>query len=396
MNDALEHDLTLTLPDYDGGSIVNLMSSIGRRFGRDAGDYPPLAVLDPERLAAAQRVALVVIDGLGDELLSFLDRQHTLLPLRAGSMTSVYPPTTATAVTTFMSGQAPQQHGLTGWFMHFRALGAVAAVLPFMPRNGAAPFTTGGISPSTVIDAESFCESIDADAACLLPADLAESDFSRLLGRGARRDGYRDLDEFAAAMRRFIRGDAGADYLYAYWPRLDTLSHLRGPASDDVAGHFAELAPALAALAAAAAASGTLLIVTADHGFIATSAAERIDVEEHPAFAAMLSLPLCGEPRSAYAYVRPDAVQDAQAYLAAELAHAITVHDAAALIADGWFGRGVPHAELRARIGDLVLCMNDRYTLRDQVAGERDIAFAGVHGGTSRAEQIVPLLLAGP
>jgi hypothetical protein len=112
--------------------------------------------------------------------------------------------------------------------------------------------------------------------------------------------------------------------------------------------------------------------------------------------AAMLTLPLCGEPRSAYAYVRANCVAAFEDYIACNLAHAVELHRPEDLLDAGWFGPGDAHPELAARIGDYVLCMRDRYTLRDQVIGERNVNLYGVHGGISRAEQIVPLLRAGP
>ena len=40
-----------------------------------------------------------------------------------GSMTSVFPATTASAITTFATGLAPQQHAFTGWFMFLKEIG---------------------------------------------------------------------------------------------------------------------------------------------------------------------------------------------------------------------------------------------------------------------------------
>lgn len=392
----IAHDLTLTRPAYDGGSIANLMASLGAALGAPATPYRTLTSLPAERLGAARRIALVVIDGLGAELLAHLAPGGTLAAYGHGTMTSVFPPTTASAVTTFMSGLAPQQHGLTGWFMHFRKLGAVTAVLPFVPRFSRQGLSASNIEPGDLIDAPSFAARIARPSAMLLPQDLADSGFSRLLGAGARRDGYADLADFAARLAAFVRGDDDAAYLYAYWPELDRLAHLHGPSGTAVATHFAALEAALDGIMREAAASGTLLIVTADHGFIDSGEDERIELDDHPELAAMLALPLCGEPRTAYAYVRASAADDFEAYVAAELGEALSLHDSAAFIADGWYGHGPAHPELAARTGDYVLCLRERLTLRDSVVGERPFKLRGQHGGTSAAEQNVPLLLAGP
>ncbi len=391
----LAHDLTVTRPNYAGGSIANLMATLGEALGAPPSTCPPLTLLPTARVRAARRVALVVIDGLGADLLTQLGAGGELAARQAGTITSVFPPATASAVTTFMSGLPPQQHGLTGWFMHFRHLGAVTAVLPFVPRFARRPLSASGIEPAALIDAPSFAARVAVPAAALLPADLAESDFSRLLAAGARRDGYRDLDDFAQRLGRFVGGDDEAHFLYAYWPELDRLAHLHGPSGDTVAVHYRELERTLAPVADAAAAAGTLLIITADHGFIDSGPDERIEMADHPALAAMLNLPLCGEPRAAYAYVRARAADEFEDYVARELGHAVEAHRAETFLADGWFGPGAPHPELAARIGDYVLAARDRYSLADRVIGERGFDLRGQHGGMSAAEQRVPLLLAG-
>ena len=392
----LDHDLSILKPDYDGGSLVNLMRSLGDGLGVSSNGYEPLRLLSPERLRAATRVVLLVIDGLGDALLEQLGPHSALRDLKVGTITSVYPPTTATAVTTLMSGLAPQQHGLTGWFMHFRKLGAVTAVLPFMPRYSRTPVSVAGVPLAAVVDCPSFSASVDGASVALLPQVIADSDFSRAVGRGATRIGYRDLADFATRLQALCAGESDARYVYAYWSDFDHLSHIHGPSSPQVAAHFKALDLALAGLAATCAKHGTLLVATADHGFLDSGPAERVDLADHPRLAEFLTLPLCGEPRSTYCYVRHHDAAQFEDYVHNELAPYTTLASSAQLVADGWFGHGTPHPELLARIGDYTLQMRERYTMRDLVTGERDMDLYGMHGGVTAAEQKVPLLIAGP
>ena len=393
---AIEHDLTVTKPDYHGGSIVNLMRSIGDALGAPPSEYPRLTSLPFERLTEACRIVLVVIDGLGAELLATLGSGGRLSERMHGTMTSVYPPTTATAITTFMSGLAPQQHGLTGWFMHFRALGAVTAVLPFVPRYGRSPLSKAGVSLAALVDCPSFFDRITAPSITLQPAAIADSDFSRHLAHGAERVPFATLEDFVNRLKRYCSDPGEARYVYAYWSELDHLAHLHGPSSAIVAHHFAELDAALASVADVCADSGTLLVMTADHGFIDSGDAERIDLDNHAQLADTLSLPLCGEPRSAYCYVRSRSAATFEEYVDREFAQFAVAVPSEQLVDDAWFGLGEPHPELAQRIGDYTLQMRGRYTIRDRVAGERDIRLNGVHGGVAAAEQKVPLLLAGP
>jgi hypothetical protein len=391
----LTPDLTVTKPDYAGGSLVNLMRSIGEACGAPPSAYPPLRQLG-DRLAVARRLVLLVIDGFGADLLHALAPGSVFERHYVGAMTSVYPPTTASAVTTLMTGLAPQQHGLTGWFMHFRRLGAGTAVLPFMPRFAHTPLGAHGVDIAELIDCPSFFDSLACPSTALLPAAICNSPFSGLLGGQAERRPYQSLDDFAAQLLACCAGSDDAGFVYAYWSEFDRLAHLHGPSSMQVASHITDLERALSPVFGACAAAGTVLIATADHGFIDSGPDEYVNLLDHPDLADMLSLPLCGEPRSAYCYVRPRRVDSFERYIAGELAAEAIAVPSEQLIDDGWFGPGVPHPELSARVGDYTLQMRSRYTIGDTVTGERKFTLHGVHGGTAAAEMRVPLMIAGP
>jgi predicted AlkP superfamily pyrophosphatase or phosphodiesterase len=108
------------LPDYNGGSIVNLMSSIAKACGGKT-NYVQLKSLSSEEIKN-KNIILLVIDGLGYEYLKKSNANFLKENLK-DKMTSVFLPTTACATTTFQTGVAPQQHALTGWFMFLKKRG---------------------------------------------------------------------------------------------------------------------------------------------------------------------------------------------------------------------------------------------------------------------------------
>lgn len=383
-------------PHYDGGSIVNLMSSLRARFGDPSSAYPTLADLPAQRLAAARHIVLLVIDGLGDELLARIGSASTLLAHREQRMTSVFPPTTASAVTTFMTGVAPQQHGLTGWFMYLRELGSVSAVLPFVPRWGGAPYSSAGVSPAAIIDTPGIYARLRAPCHVVLPAYIADSDFSRHLCGPAVRHGCGSPAELFDRVTQILRAAAVPTFVYAYWSELDRLAHQHGPSAPEVAGHLRTVDAAFATFLEDLRGSGTLVLATADHGFVDTPPERCIDIGAHPQLADMLLLPLCGEPRTAYCYLRPGCASAFERTVTDVLGERLECVPSANLLAHGWFGQGPAHPELGTRIGEYTLLLREDWVIRDCVAGERPFRLAGVHGGTSTAEMYVPLCVAMP
>lgn len=388
---TLALDPDRVLPDYAGGGVVNLMSSIAAALGGDS-PYPPLTGLPPNALAGARHLVLLVVDGLGHAFLSAHDgalRRHLVGPL-----TSVFPSTTASAIPTFLTGLAPQQHGLTGWNMYFRELGAVVAPLPYRIRTGRHALRDAGVSPAQLFGLTPLFDRLPRPSHVVSPRQIIHSDFNVALAGRAKRHGYESLDEMFALITALLRIEAPHSYIHAYWPQLDSLAHAHGVSSDAVAQAFAELDAGFARLVGVAQQTGSRIVVTADHGFIDTTDAETIDLDAHPGLRDTLLLPLCGEPRVAYAYVRSGREAQFEAYLRTHLSGRVDAIPSEAIVRQGWLGPGAPHPGLRDRLGDYVLLPRGRAILRDWLAGEERYTHVGVHGGLSADEMIVPLVVA--
>jgi hypothetical protein len=381
----------LSLPDYHGGSLVNLMSSITTALG-GASPYPPLAALPPESLAGVRHLVLLVVDGLGHDYL--IGRDGALRRHLRGQLTSVFPSTTASAIPTFLTGLAPQQHGLTGWHMYFREIGAVAAPLPFRVRTGRHALREAGVTPTELFGLTPLFDRLPLPCHVVNPHHIIHSDFNVALSGRAKRHGYETLDEMFAVLAGLLRIAAPRSYVHAYWPQIDSLAHEYGIHSAPVAEAFAALDAAFEKLVDIARSNDSLVIVTADHGFIDTSAEQTIDLDDHPALRETLLLPLCGESRVAYAYVRAGREARFEDYVWEQLADRVQLFRSEEVLRQGWLGPGMAHPALQDRLGDYILIPRGQTILRDWLQGEERHIHIGVHGGLSAAEMIVPLIVA--
>jgi hypothetical protein len=380
----------LLIPHYRGGGIVNLMASVIRARGGES-DYHSLSLLPPEAMERVTNLLLMVIDGLGAGWLERQSPEGILSRHLRGTMTSVFPATTATAITTYLTGDAPQQHALTGWFTYLRELGCVMAVLPGRPRYGGVSYSQAGIDPGRLFGHRPLSERISTRAVTVSPAHIAHSDFNLAhLGR-AELTPYSDLSDLCRRTARILRASREPTFLYLYWAGLDTVGHEAGIDSIQARSQLRRIEQAITDLLVSAAGTDTLLLVTGDHGQLDTGPADHIDLADHPDLADCLALPLCGEPRAAYCYVRPWRTGDFEAYCREVLGDKLELWHSRDLLERGLFGRGEPNPRLAERIGDYTLIMRERYVIRDRVPGETPYTQIGVHGGLSRAELEVPL-----
>lgn len=374
------------LPDYAGNGFVNLIASLVEAAG-GGPRHAPLSSLPVAELRGARNLLLVIVDGLGDNYLAAHGAAGPLGPRRRGSISAVFPSTTASAITTSFTGATPAEHGLTGWFAYFPEAGCVGAPLPYLRRGEKARL---GAAPESIFLVPSLFDGLAVPAHVVSWRPIVDSTYNlRHCGRAARR-AYDHLEGFVAETVAAVKSGPERKFVYAYWPDFDALAHRFGVASAEVLAHFRVLEQAFGELLARLAGTDTLVALTADHGFMDSPAEESLELP--PALAAMLRFPLCGERRVAFCHA-----QDPKAFLARArdlLGARAEVRPCGELIDEGWFGPGTPHPRLRERIGDVALLMNGRGTIKDWVFGESRHLHIGNHGGTSEDEMRIPLVVA--
>ena len=383
-------------PDYLGGSIVNLMSTIIQAHG-GVSDTPTLRELPPDELAKATNVILLVIDGLGSNWLAARSPNGILSRARRASITSVFPSTTAAAIPTFLTGEAPRRHGLTGWHTYLGELGCVMTVLPGTPRFGGVSYRQAGIDPVKMFDTIPISNRIATRSILVSPANIGRSDFNLAhQGRGelVTFKGLRDmLRRTAQALQGWGRRARERKYLYLYWPRLDAIGHELGMESATAEAHLLEIEHALEIFLQEVSGTDTLVLVTADHGQLDTHPTDVVDLADHPTLAEWLLLPLCGEPRAAFCYLRPGRSRHFVDYCSDVLADRIDIISSRQLVEDGFFGSGREHPRFAERVGDFCLLPKDGWVVRQWLPFEQRYRQVGVHGGLSDAELGVPLCL---
>jgi hypothetical protein len=375
-------------PDYSGGSLVNLIASIVAARGGKAL-HAPLASIAASELREARNIVLLIVDGLGDNYLVRRGAGGELAKRRRAALTSVFPSTTASAITTTYTGRTPLEHGLTGWFTYFGEAGCVSAALPFRSRGDYLPLARRGVTPEQIYVCDSIFQSVTEASFVVTYKDIIDSEYNVRHCRGAQRSAYETLDELVAAIETAVKRNDQRKFVYAYWPVYDMVSHRYGAGSAEAFGEFSKMDAAFGELLARLAGTDSVVIATADHGFIDVAPEESLELP--PSLASLLRFPLCGERRVAYCHVHDPAafIEKARDWLGERA----DVLPSRRLVDEGWLGPGAPHPRIDERIGDVVLVMRGRYTVKDWTPGESRHLHIGNHGGTSEDEMLIPLIL---
>ena len=380
-----EQSLAKMLPYYRGGGIVNLMSSTAAALG-GRPKYKRLKILPAKMLGGSKNIILLVIDGLGYNYLNKYCKESYMHKHLLGKMTSVFPATTASAITTFATGEAPMQHAMTGWYMHLKELGAVATTLNFKPRGTNHCFD---IDPRMVFDQKPFSKKIKAKSYTLTTREIGETHYNRVMSGNAQRVYFKGARDMFRKLKFFTKQGSHKRFIYAYWGDFDSLLHHQGTKSKTALKQFWMLDRKIAGFAKRLEPS-TKLIITSDHGFIDTP--KVVELEKHPKLKETLTLPLCGDSRAAYCYVHPSKKQQFEDYVKSRLKNCCTLHRSEELIRNGYFGLFKPNPKLFDRVGDYALIAKKGYRITDTLLGEQMSKHLASHSGMTEDEMLVPLI----
>src|SRR5262245_51182342 len=191
-------------PDYSGGGLVNLMASIVAGRG-GAPRHPLLASLSKEEVSRATNVVLLIVDGLGDQYLMRRAAGGELARRRRGAITSVFPPTTASAITTSYTGCTPFEHGLTGWYTYFGAAGCVGAALPFRSRGDNLSLSQRGVTPQSTYIRPSLFSALPVRSIVVTYRSIIDSEYNVRHCEGAERLAYDRLDELVTQVANAVK-----------------------------------------------------------------------------------------------------------------------------------------------------------------------------------------------
>jgi hypothetical protein len=277
----------------------------------------------------------------------------------------VFPTTTASAITTYLTGDAPQQHGSPagscGSGSSARCWRCCRAA-PLRRRR----LCAGGRGPARPARPSAHLRT-HGDA---VRRRLAELHRPLGLQPGPPRPSPPAALQIAEATvpRQRPRHSEGTEpsYFYAYWPGLDGVGHEHGMESARAVDHFRESTGCSVTSCAASPArippswsARTTATWTAPPRTSSNSPITRTSAD-------CLRMPLCGEPRAAYCYLRPDRVEQFTAYCRNRLADRFDLHRSQDLIDAGLFGNGEHPPRLAERIGDQQQRGEQRQERREQ------------------------------
>lgn len=377
---------TPTAPDYGDHSLVGVLGAIAARLGLDEADGRGARAAGALGVPAARAYVLVLVDGLGWELLTaHRHRLGCLSRLLAGRdpVSAPLPATTACSLTTFGTGLAPGEHGIVGY--SFRASGGGELLRPLDWRPADPP-------PEQIQPRPTWFERLEEAGVTVTTVSQGRFRGSGLTRAALRGGFFRGLGRgrtMGQALGTIAEAVAdGPAFAYVYESELDHVGHHRGVASRQWLDELVRIDADIAVLRRVLP-EDVCLLVTGDHGMVDVPSRHQIVIEDTPGLSEELTL-IGGEGRLRHLYTR--APQAVAARWASVLGGRAWVRTRPEAVEAGWFGPQVT-TSVAGRIGDVIVAARGDWAVMTRTR-EQEFALVGQHGSLEPADRLVPLLIA--
>ena len=362
------------MPDYTN-CPVNIANSILKYF-HCPQFHPGNTILD-EILEKKQykHVILYIADGLGTaQLEEHLDENSFLRTHLVSEFSSVFPPTTTAATTSYTTGKMPNEHGWLGWNMYIKEINQIVTLFRNCIRDTFVPFDW----------TEDYAEQRYPNH-YLHQIINEQGDGKGYFYFGFKWTIYKDKDHLRDEVLKLCTKDE-KNYLYIYDTQPDSLMHTDGCHTKNVTQKIQEINDWLKEVSGKL--EDTLVIVSADHGHIDVTARY---ISDHPELEKMMVRPVSIEARASVFHIKEEYKEAFRDEFKRSFSEdEFVLYSAKEVKEMNLFGIGENREGFDDSIGDyiaiaitdkMILDSPDSFTLKSQ------------HAGLTEAELRIPLIL---
>ncbi len=380
---------SLDVPAYGRGSLSDLMPSVLHALGVRAAEPPPI------ELPQASAICVLLVDGLGAELLSDADeRDAPFLRARlpdAQVIDAGFPASTPISLCSVGTGRPPGEHGIVGFTMHVPPVAGVVECLTWADYQSGIDLTArlppAKLQPVEPLFEEARRRGVESTVVSLRAHE--GSGLTRAAFRGATFSAFEQFEDMDSRLELVARAlAADRAFVYTYDARLDTAAHSDGVGSEPWRAALRET-DRLAERLSRAIAPG-LLVVTGDHGGRNISVERQVDLADEPELALDVAW-LSGEPRARYVHATDGRADGVHERWSDRLGPDWDVLSRGEAVAAGLFGPFVS-ADVLPRIGEVVAIARGSGGIYDRKRYPWELRFRALHGALTSAERLVPVL----
>ena len=382
-------------PVFDGPNLVDLARVMSREVGSSV-IFPESKEQDriKKSVGAPEKILLILMDGLGSHFLTSPDSPPFLSESMNMTMNTVFPSTTASALTTLSTGLWPSQHGALGWWTYMKEINGPVTTLPFTRMLDGISLGEVGVNGENLFSAETFLRTSDREISGLLPSDIYASTFSDYALGGNLVHKYSGMEEGFRSATNLLKSKEGPDFLYFYVPDVDSNAHRYGIDHNFTKAAVTEADRLCGVLRDELGGSNIRVIITADHGHLEANESEKIAINEKVLRAGLIQQPISGDARVSYMRLDQESADVTHADLVAFFGDEFQLITNQEAITWQLFGPTINEVS-KDRLGDLIAISNDNSVACWSEEGQSGsmLDLKSFHSGLTKTEMEVPLII---
>ena len=253
-------DKKIVFPDYKN-SILNLINSILKYYKVNT-KYNGIDILDEVLQNRYQNIVLIILDGMGEKILDITSPEGLFKEKQKKTITSVFPSTTAAAMTTYYSGKPPIETGWIAWSQYFKEYGRSIDILPNRDSYTGEIYKDAKINVQEQIQYISIYDQIEEASKEVKAYEISPS---YCMSRSKRNINANTIEILCDSIEAICK-NTDKNFILAYNDEPDGLLHKCGCKSSEVKEFILDTEKKIEDLYNNLQGTNTLLIISADHG----------------------------------------------------------------------------------------------------------------------------------
>lgn len=336
----------ILMPDYEN-SILNLITSILKKYNVES-KYKSLEKVDKVLEKNYQNVVLMILDGMGENILKNLSPDGFFYSNKVGNLTSVYPSTTAAAMNTYYSGKPPIESGWIAWSQYFKEFGRNIDLFPEKDSYTGEYVGTKNLKVQDIIGYKTVYEQIKEKNEDVKVFEVVPSYCSKRARMTMTADTVEEMCESVVTLCR----NPEKKFILAYNDNPDGIIHKKGCYSKETKEFVLKAEREVEKMLSELKGTNTLVILSADHGH--QDIGNTVDILDLDEIQDCLILPPTLESRVVGFFVKSDKKEKFVREFNRVFEGKFVLYSKEELLESNLLGFGVKHRKVADFIGDFV------------------------------------------
>ena len=376
----------IVFPDYNN-CVLNLINSILKYYNVKT-NYNGLMLLNPILEKKFKNIVLIILDGMGDNLLHEVSPNNFFENNRLGRITSVCHSTTTAALNTYYSGKPPIETGFIAWSQYFKEYGRAIDMFPKTDSYTGTSYENSSIDVFEILEYKNIFQQIEDSNPKIRTYEINPVHCEARAERCIKANSIELMCDDIESLCK----NTNDNFIFAYNDCPDKLLHRNGCFSQEVKKFITSAETAIENLAQNLNGTDTLLIISADHGHndIHTS----YNIMELSEINECLIMPPSFESRAITFWVKVDKKEEFKKIFNQKFKGEFILFTKEEFLARKLLGNGKKHKKIDDFMGNYIAISIANSIIKLQTALSKEkYEKLSTHCGFTRNEMIIPLIV---